>query len=56
MKGKVTKLKKGTHSGKSAKDGGKGKWNLKALRWFPPYFGFATCSDYPTTQVQANQN
>ena len=26
------------------------------IRWFPPYLGFATCSDYPSTQVQANQN
>ena len=26
------------------------------LRWFPPFLGLATCSDYPTMQVQANHN
>ena len=26
------------------------------LRRFPPYVGFATCSDYPSTQVQSDQN
>ena len=24
--------------------------------WFPPYLGLATCSEYPTAQVQANHN
>ena len=38
----------------------KDPWKLnkytRCITLVPPYLGFAICSDYPTTQVQANHN